>query len=498
MSAMSGPTTPQPSASGAGLHLSTVWAVAAFALPLTIVLAGPMMSVDLAYVVRAGQIMSSGGGLLRTDPFLFTTLCDPWLNQQWGPELLLGGVFDGLGWLGLALLRAGVTAGVVAFVYAACRTEGAERRAAAWLTLLGAVLLLGGLQLRAQLFGLLLFAALLWIVARRHQHPNGIFLAVPLLLVWANTHGSFPFGVFVLLVAWLEDLVTARADARTLVAAVLGLAATVVTPFGASVWSYVVELSTNPVIRDVVDEWQSPSISTAVGVVFFSSVVLAVVVLWRNRRSLPWPVLLELAVFLALAASSTRAIFWWGLLLPLTFARLPWARRVGVDPRNRANWVLACTFAAVPLFAVFRWLPYVHEDPPANLVSFAPAALTSELRSILKPGEPFKNPQAWGSWFELSLPGHPLFVDSRFELMPVASLQANHRIAQAESGWERDLDALPVRVLVVNRDREPLLVDALASSTVWREAYSDAEGLIFVRVDRAPSPPMPPCARAPE
>jgi hypothetical protein len=318
------------------------------------------------------------------------------------------------------------------------------------------------------------------------------------MVVWANVHGSFPFGVFVLLVATFEDRVASRQVGRTLAATLLALAASALTPYGPSVWSYVVELSTNPVIRNLVDEWQPPWPTSPVGVLFALSVVLAALVVWRNRRSLPWPTLVELGVFLVLAASSTRALVWWGMVLPATFARLPWARREGADPRNRANWVLACTFAAIPIFAAFRWLPYAREAPPPDLVSFAPAALTSELRSTLQPGEPFKNPQAWGSWFELSLPGHPLFVDSRFELMPVESLRANHRIATAEPGWERDLDALAVRVLVVDREREPRLADAMASSSDWRLVFEDEEGLIFVRDDRPPAVPLAPCGRDPE
>ena len=479
-----------------GIRLSTVWAVAAFAVPLTLVLVVPLGSIDLAYVIRAGQIMLRTGDLLRTDVFLFTTACDPWANQQWGAEVLLAGVFDGLGWLGLALVRAGLTAGVIGFVYAACRASGADRRAAAWLTLLAALLLMSGLQLRSQLFGLLFFALLLWILARRTAHPNGVFLAVPLLLLWANVHGSFPFGILLLATAWAEDRVARRPGGRTLAAALLALAATAITPFGPSVWGYVIELSTNPVIRSVVEEWQPPwKLLSYSGVGFFASVVLAGFVLWRNRRELPWPTLLELGVFLVLAVSSTRAVYWWGLLLPVTLARLPWARQsTRADPRNRANVVLAAVLVAIPTFAIFRWVPFPGTEPPPNLVSYAPRALTAELGSILEPGEAFKNPQAWGSWFELTLPGHLLFVDSRFELMPAESLRVNGRIAGAAPGWERDLDSLPVRVLVVNRDREPLLVEAMASNTSWRQVYADEDGLIFVRDDREPMP-LSPCGQ---
>jgi hypothetical protein len=476
-----------PRATGRGLRLSTVWVVVAFVVPATFVLVRRLGSLDLAYAVRAGQIMLERGELLRDDVFLFTTRCEPWANQQWGAEILLAGTFDALGWLGLALLRAGCTLGVVALLYGACRSYGAARRQSAWLTLLAAVLVMSGFQLRAQLVGVLLFAAMLWILARRDEHPNGVYLAVPLLLVWANTHGSFPFGILLLVVALVEDRVASRPTGRLLAATLLALAATAITPFGPSVWVYVVELSTNPQIREVVEEWQPPWVPSYSGVVFFASVALAAVVGWRNRRSLPWPAWVQLGLFLAPALMSTRAVYWWGMVLPVTLARLPWARREDrADPRNRVNAVLVAVVAAIPVFAVFRWLPYTGYEPPPRLVSYAPPGITSELRSILEPGEPFKNPQAWGSWFELTLPGHLLFVDSRFELMPSASLRTNGRIAGAQPGWEEALDALPVRVLVVNRDREPALVEALEGHPTWRQVYADDDGLIFVRDDREP------------
>jgi hypothetical protein len=476
-----------PGATDRGLRLSTVWVVVAFVVPATIVLVQPLGSLDLAYVVRAGQLMLSNGGVLREDPFLLTTMCDPWANQQWGAEILHAGAFDALGWLGLALLRTGLTLGVIALLYAACRSSGAARRQAAWLTLLAAVLLMGGFQARAQLIGIALFAATLWVLARRHEHPNGVYLAIPILLVWANTHGSFPFGMLLLVVALLEDRVASRPRGRLWAATLLALAATALTPFGPTVWIYVVELSSNPQIRAVVEEWRPPWVPSYSGVVFFASVVLAAVVGWRNRRSLPWPAWAQLLFFLLLGLSSTRAVFWWAMVLPVTFARLPWASRAErSDPRNRLNAVLVAVVVAIPVFAVFRWVPYAGDAPPPRLVSHAPQGITSELRSILVPGEPFKNPQVWGSWFELALAGHPLFVDSRFELMPVESLRVNHRIASAEPGWEEALDALPVRVLVVSRDREPALVEGLEGQSTWRRVYADDDGLIYVRDDREP------------
>jgi hypothetical protein len=296
-----------------------------------------------------------------------------------------------------------------------------------------------------------------------------------------------------MLAAGGEDLVAAGPARRTALAAALAAAATLLTPFGAEVWTYVAELATNPVIRSVVSEWQPPGLSPP-GVVLYASVALAAIALWRHPRAVPWPVVGAMAVFAVLAASSERAIAWWGLLLPVALARLPWAARSSAtDPRARANWVLIGAVAAIPLLALSRWLPSAGDVPPPNLLSFAPREVTTELRSILMPGEPFRNPQAWGSWFELALPDHRIFVDSRFELMPVASVEANRRIAGARPGWEDDLDRLPVRVLVVDREREATLVQAVAASSVWRRVYEDDDGMIFVRDDREPVSFAPGC-----
>jgi hypothetical protein len=478
---------------GSGVRLSSIWVAAAILLPPTISLASRMATVDLAYTVRAGQVMLATGDVLRIDLFTFTAHCDPWLNQQWGVQVVLAGVFGWLGWLGLALVRAALAAGVAALTYGACRAFGAERRPAAWLTLLSWLPHLGG-QLRAQFFGLLLFAAVLWLVAGRIEHPRRLWWAVPLLLVWANAHGSFPLGVLVLVFALIEDRVTRRPVRDTAVVTALAALATLATPFGARVWTYTVELSSDPLLRELIPEWQPPWTSVPIGILFFVTIALAVVTFVRHRRELPWPAWLQLGVFALLAASSMRSLFWWIIVLAVTLARLPWARRPATaDPRNRLNAVLVGVFAVLPLIAAVRWLPYSGNDAPQHLLRFAPEPLTDELRTILEHGEPFANPQAWGSWFELTLPAHTVFVDSRIEVVPDDVLRASFTIQHAEPGWQEQLDAIPVRVVVIDRLTQPDLVEAIASDDRWREVYADEDGIILVHEDRSPAPARPPC-----
>jgi len=478
--------------------LSSAWIWVALVLPFAISLASPLFTVDLAYGVRAGQLMLEHGEIVRVDVFSFSTWCRPWLNQQWAAHVAFAGTYGALGWLGLALLRAALATAVVASTYLACRACKAVPRAAAWLALLSWLPHFGS-QLRAQSFGLLCFAVVLWIVAGRVEHPRRMAWAIPVVLVWANAHGSFPMGLVVLAFATLEDRVAGRTIRRSLLVTGLASLATFVTPFGPRVWSYVADLSTDPFIREAVVEWQPPWASLPVAIAFSASAALGAWAFVRYRRAVPWPAWVQLGVFTALAASSMRTMFFFAIVLSLTLARLPWARREPRrDPRHRGHALLVAMLAAVAVVALVRWLPYPGPVPPASLVRYAPQALTTELRSILRPGEPFANPSAWGSWFELELPGHPLFVDSRFEVMPVETVRASWLIARAGPGWERELDALPVRVVAVDRVAQAPLATALASSGHWRRVYSDADGLIYVQIDGESAPPLPACAAAPD
>ena len=89
-----------------GFRLSHVWPVAALTFPIAVLTATPIGAIDLAYQVRAGDVMLSTHSLLRTDTLSFSVAGRPWLNQQWGAELVIGAAYRVGGWLGLAVTRA--------------------------------------------------------------------------------------------------------------------------------------------------------------------------------------------------------------------------------------------------------------------------------------------------------------------------------------------------------------------------------------------------------
>src|SRR5688572_16013076 len=131
-----------------------------------------MPAVDLAYQLRAGADILAGDGIPTVDTWTFTVNGTPWLDQQWGAQVLLAGVYQVAGWTGLAVLRAtlvGLTFGLVlaavrsAWSQASVRHGGsaiASSSRTATLVVLGSFAVAApALALRPQLFGIVLFAA---------------------------------------------------------------------------------------------------------------------------------------------------------------------------------------------------------------------------------------------------------------------------------------------------------------------------------------------------
>src|SRR3990170_3498612 len=87
------------------LTLPQLWLALAVLLPGLTALLASLSAVDLAYHLRAGGEMLDGGGIPGADTYTFTVAGQPWLDQQWGGQVLLAAVWRLTGWTGLVILR---------------------------------------------------------------------------------------------------------------------------------------------------------------------------------------------------------------------------------------------------------------------------------------------------------------------------------------------------------------------------------------------------------
>jgi hypothetical protein len=462
--------------------------VSGVVIPVMVVAGTRLPMIDLAYHLRAGDIMFDTHALLRTDVFSAVAYGKPWLNQQWLAQLVLATAFRLGGWFGLVALRALLGALVLSFVFLACRAAGAATKRAAWLTLGTGFLLLAGFMLRPQLLGMVCFAVTAWLVARRRTHPEGVWIVIPITILWANLHGSFFLAPLLLGLAWVEDRWVRGRGARPLFLACLGsLLATIVNPYGWRVWSYAAGLATNPVIRSSITEWQPPSIGVYTGAAFFLSVVVvAALLIARVRRPVPWGSLLPLVIFMAIALAAIRGVHWWAMAAPIVLAGVLEARPASTERRDPArvlNAAIVGLLALAVIGSVIQWVPYAGRGmPTGGRLAYAPVGITRELQRTLGPGEVVFNAQKWGSWLEFEFPRSPVIVDSLVEVIPPSVWRNYYAVSRGVEGWQATLDAWDVDVAVLARDQQLGLIPRMRADPGWRLVYEDAEGLIFRRV----------------
>jgi len=110
----------------ARIRLSHVWAASAILLPVIVIAGTPLAVNDLAYHLRAGDIMFDTHAVLRTDVFSAVAYGEPWLNQQWLAQIVLATAFRLGGWFGLVALRALLGALVLSHVVPPARPPNAR------------------------------------------------------------------------------------------------------------------------------------------------------------------------------------------------------------------------------------------------------------------------------------------------------------------------------------------------------------------------------------
>lgn len=510
------------------MNRSTLWRVLAIALPVLGALVAPLPSVDLAYQLRAGAEILDRGAIPAVDSWTFTVAGAPWLDQQWGAQVLLDVVFRLGGWTGLVLLRAGLVGlafGLLLLVIRR-RAPGIGPRSAALLVIAAFLVSVTALALRPQLFAIVLFAATLLVLAIRNDRPRVVWLIPVFAAAWANLHGTFLLAPALCGLAWLGDLAEPAAEPnavsptgpwrpgarrhRMLLVGLVATAATVVTPFGPGVWGYVANLASNPTIAGRVSEWQPPSPLTVSGaIVWLSIVAVGAVALVRIRRggfprrgSVPWASVLTLLAFGGFAAISGRGTAWWPFAA--VFVVAPWltqgrSRDLAEAPREaagaaphldrtppmlrrlNAGLVAILAIAGVALLPV--WRPAGAMGLPAGTLSYAPQSLAARLddpsvvRDVTRDIRVW-NPQVWGSWLEFAAPERYKFaLDSRIELFPKAVWDDADAIA---AGSLDRLTQRGVTVVITDHQADGRLEAALRDSGQWVAVFHGCEGSIWL------------------
>jgi hypothetical protein len=254
-----------------------------------------VVGADARWLAAVGSAIADGH-VVHSVPFA-TAPTSGWVNPTVLAEVVFHGLWALLGDRGLILAQTLAVLGAFVVLARGLRREAADGAAVAavlFFVLVGA--LPAVLVARNQLFSLLLFPLLLLFLEQESRMPSRrIWLAVPLLAVWANLHGAVLVG-FALLAVYI--VIARRRALPVLLAAAVALCAT------PELWHtprYYAAVSENEAARMGVGLW-APLGAGPFDVLFvIAALTLLVIAVWPRTRS--WQAWEAVAVAGLVAAS---------------------------------------------------------------------------------------------------------------------------------------------------------------------------------------------------
>jgi hypothetical protein len=287
-----------------------------------------------------------------------------WTDQQWLAQVVFYGAHEVAGMRAVILLGIVLVLLALALATATARTSGASSRATFLVGFLAVLAGPWGWTLRAQTTALPLYAGALWLLvdASRRGVRRRTLLVLPLLVVWANLHGSVVLGA--LLTILLGVVETIRARRLSWIPAVLVVVAplcVLASPYGPKLIAYYDLMLVKAPFADILREWQwsRPDATTA----FFWILAVVTAALLASRRCRSRLTAYELAVLLVTfvgAVQAVRGVIWFALaaaaILPVALdGRL--TRADVAAPRVNRMISIAALAGLVLAFAAFLVRP---------------------------------------------------------------------------------------------------------------------------------------------
>ena len=467
---------------------------------------GLLADADVGWHIRTGEYILDHHAVPRHDLYSFSKPDAPWYAWEWLTDVIDGGLHRVFGLKGIVLLAAIL---ISLFAISLIRRM-VSRDAHLFVAMVVALLGVGGSSIhflaRPHLLTLLLLSISVWMIEADRKKPSWkIWLLAPLTIVWTNLHGGFLALIVVLGLAAVGTAIEAffgrnPGSVRTMRDALrygqLTLAcaaASLVNPYGWNLHIHVAQYLRSDWIRNVIQEFQSPSFRSENMLQFEALLLLGLMVAGAQFRR--WNVVegLWIVVWAHMALGSVRhaPIFvtvtapilagqlseWWngysarfqksslpGILNLMAADGLKGFRRTSAWP---AIAVVVLVFMGPPI----KW----PQDFPDLLF---PTGIVHAHSDLILQSRVLTTDQ-WADYLIYVNPAQKVFMDGRSDFYGPEVGNDYLRLSNGSWDWQRLLDKYHFNLALL--PTELPLSQILKLAPEWRVLEDDGRRILLVR-----------------
>lgn len=442
---------------------------------------------DTMWHVTIGNWIIEHRAVPHVDPFSFSAAGQPWVVMEWLSQVIFATSARLVGWTGPVVLAAAAVATAFALFVSFIQRRLGDIAAT---VCAGAAFALTAAHLLARPHLLVMPVMVAWVAgliaaADRREAPSPWLLL--LIVLWANLHGSFVFGLLLIGPIALDAVLSAAPSRRVPLLlrwggfGVLAVLASCLNPYG---WNAILEPATTfglgPALATI-NEWAPANFSQLgpLEIVLLAGVGLA---LWRGVTLPPMRILLLMGL-VHMALAHVRYVELMALLAPMVIAA-PLARQIGSGTRRSdaapplPGSAIVVTVAVLIAMTLGFGLLKRYEPNRVN----SPVAAVAELKTLGV--KRVFNDYDFGGY--LIANGVPTFIDGRAEVYGkdfVVEQTAAVRL-RPPSKLFRMLDDYNIEAtLLRTEDPATKLLDHVDG---WQKVYSDDIATIHLRKPGAP------------
>ena len=463
---------------------------------------------DTGLHIRVGDAIMAGRHVPTHDLFSFSRPGQEWFAFEWLSEVIFSFLHSLFGLKGVVLFSGVLLAA----------TFTALLRYALWLhanSLIALALVLMAINTtfihflaRPHLFTLLLTVVFMWLIAAdRRRKSFRIWLLVPLMVLWTNLHGGFPVGFALLgllvagsaLEAWLRGEIRPYRRLEAVRYAWVGfacLSASLINPYGVKLHLHVLQVLRADWIRNLVDEFHSPTFRSEqmllfMALLFLGLIMVAPLVRKGKITDALWILFLAycslvsvrhvpLFALVSVPIVAVEISAWWTAWartgtrqsLPAVIDDLAEQIRVYFGSVSLCPIILVTTIC---LTSSIQWPKDLFvENCPTNLIARHAGQITSS--RLLTSDQ-------WADYLVYHFyPRQRVFIDGRHNFYGERIVTDYLKVIWGKPDWREVLAKYGFDLVLCSSDWP--LASLLRSDPHWRMVDNDGKAIVFERSDR--------------